>query len=206
VAAVHDTRFQSRGTAYRVSLGLDFSPLVLLSVQVVLQGAMPISSYLRQLRVRVGSTFVLLPSVTSLVFDHDGRLLLARHAHEQGWGTIGGAIDPDESPEDAVVRETWEETGLHVEPTRLRAVLGGPRFRVTYPNGDQVGYVAAVFDCRQIGGTLRPDGEEITEARFFQRSELTGLDLSPYAEAILSLIGVTDVPIVTRVTWRPPQP
>jgi 8-oxo-dGTP pyrophosphatase MutT (NUDIX family) len=167
---------------------------------------MPISNYIRQLRVQVGSTLILVPSVTSLVFDDEGRLLLARHAHEQGWGTVGGAIDPDESPEDAVVRETWEETGLHVEPTRLRAVLGGPRFRVTYPNGDQVGYVGAVFDCRQIGGTLRPDGDEITDARFFQRSELAGLDLSPYAEAILSFINATDVPVVARVTWRPPTP
>jgi 8-oxo-dGTP pyrophosphatase MutT (NUDIX family) len=32
------------------------------------------------------------------------------------WGTIGGAIDPDESPEVATVREAEEEIGYHKKP------------------------------------------------------------------------------------------
>jgi 8-oxo-dGTP pyrophosphatase MutT (NUDIX family) len=69
-------------------------------------------------------------------------------------------IDPDEAPQDAVVREVWEETGLRVEPTRLCGVFGGPEFRVTYENGDESHYVMAVFECRRIGGDAATDGDE----------------------------------------------
>ena len=39
------------------------------------------------------------------------------------WLTPGGGIEADESPEDAIVREVLEETGLHVEPDRLGAIV-----------------------------------------------------------------------------------
>ena len=171
----------------------------------MIERRMPISDYLRELRAKVGSAYILTPCVTGLVFDESHRLLMVRHAHENGWGVLGGAIEPDETPEDAVVREVWEETSLQVEPTRLRAVLGGPQFRVTYPNGDQVGYIAAVFDCRPIGGTIRPDGIEVVEARFFEQSELVSLALSPYATSLGKIITTTEIAPLAHVTWHPPD-
>ena len=69
---------------------------------------MPISEYLRTLRERIGTALVLMPAVAAMVFDEDGRVLLARHATGDLWGAPGGAIDPDEPPQDAVVREVWE--------------------------------------------------------------------------------------------------
>ena len=35
------------------------------------------------------------------------------------WGTIGGALDPGETHEQAAVRELYEETGLVVDPRAL---------------------------------------------------------------------------------------
>ena len=116
---------------------------------------MPISDYLRTLRARVGTSLLVVPSVTGLVFDDDGRVLLVRHANGGVWLLPGGAVDPDEAPQDAVVREVWEETGLHVEPIALCAVLGGPEFRVRYENGDETSYVMALFECRRLGGVLQ---------------------------------------------------
>jgi 8-oxo-dGTP diphosphatase len=53
----------------------------------------------------------------------DGRLLLGRRIASFGnglWQTPGGKIDSGESPAEAVVRETYEETGLHVtEPQEI---------------------------------------------------------------------------------------
>ena len=45
---------------------------------------MPISEYVRNLRSRVGSSLLLVPSVTGLVFDDRGRVLLARHSNGGG--------------------------------------------------------------------------------------------------------------------------
>ena len=51
---------------------------------------------------------------------HGGRLLVFRHpdAPEAGIQVPAGTIEQDEPPEEAVLREAWEETGL----TRLRLV------------------------------------------------------------------------------------
>jgi 8-oxo-dGTP pyrophosphatase MutT (NUDIX family) len=52
-----------------------------------------------------------------------GRLLLARRSSrvlQPGtWGTVGGALDHGESPEEAVIRETREELGIHPRPEDL---------------------------------------------------------------------------------------
>ncbi|MDQ4019344.1 MAG: NUDIX domain-containing protein [Actinomycetota bacterium] len=52
----------------------------------------------------------------ALVLDPDDRVLLVRYVHpdtgEEFWTTPGGGIDPGEEPDDALVRELREETGL----------------------------------------------------------------------------------------------
>ena len=66
---------------------------------------MAISDYLRGLRERIGHDLVHLPAVCVLIWDDDGRLLLMREAETGRWQTVGGMIDPDESPWDAAARE-----------------------------------------------------------------------------------------------------
>ena len=168
---------------------------------------MPISEYLRSLRSQVGSALLLVPSVTGLVFDcDDRRVLLVRHSNGGVWVPPGGAIDPDEAPQDAVVREVWEETGLLVEPTRLCGVFGGPEFRVKYANGDEVAYVMAVFECRRLSGELRADQKETLEARYCAALELQTLNLSAWAKVVLPpLLGRGQESWTPPVTWHPPM-
>src|SRR4029450_5425169 len=99
-----------------------------------------------------------------------------------------GAVDPDERPADAVVRETWEETGLVVSPRRLLAIYGGPEFVVHYANGDEAQYVIAAFSCQVIGGSLRPESEETVDARYFTEREAAELPLSAWLRATLHSI------------------
>ncbi len=165
---------------------------------------MPISDYVRDLRSRIGPTLLLAPSVTGLIFDDDRRVLLVRVATGV-WVAPGGAVDPDEAPQDAVVREVWEETGLHVEPTRLCGVFGGADYRVTYDNGDESAYVMAVYACRPLAGTLRPDGEETFEARYFAASELPTIPLARWASILIpTLMRRADHAWIPPVAWKPP--
>ena len=101
---------------------------------------MSMSDYVRGLRTQIGSSLLHMPSVSTALFDTEDRLLLAQQAGSSLWMTVGGAIEPDESPSDAAVREMWEETGPHVVPVRVLGVFGGREFRVSYPNGDKAAY------------------------------------------------------------------
>src|SRR4051794_40400166 len=113
---------------------------------------MGLSGYIAKLRQRVGRDLLLMPSVSAIIFNDDGHVLLHRSADDAKWYLIGGAMEPGEHPSDACVREVREETGLIVSPERLVGVYTSPP--VVYPNGDQVIYVGTTFRCRVIGGTL----------------------------------------------------
>ena len=146
---------------------------------------MPISHYVRQLRERVGSARLLLPSVTALLYDDDGGLLLVRQRDGEVWSTPGGSMEPDETPADAAVREAWEETGLLVEPQRVLGVYGGPEFVVRYPGGDETQYVMIVFGCEITDGSPHPDGDETVGVRFWREDEAARLPLAAWLRPML---------------------
>src|SRR5690242_4777884 len=127
---------------------------------------MPMSDYIRQLRSMIGTTVLEVPTVSVLTFDERDRVLLVRHVEGDDWTTPGGMIEPYELPADAAVRETWEETGLVVELTRLVGVFGGELCSSAYANGDRLAWVASVFAAKPIRGTLQPDGEETLDVRW----------------------------------------
>ncbi|MEO3868364.1 NUDIX domain-containing protein [Nonomuraea sp. B12E4] len=133
------------------------------------------SPFLAKLREKVGSELIMLPSVSGFVFDGDGRVLMASHGDVHRWAAPGGGVDPDERPEDAVVRELQEELGIDVEVRGLIGVYGGPAFRTVYPNGHQVGYVIAAYGCVIVAGEPKPDGVEINDYRWVSEEELAGL-------------------------------
>lgn len=52
----------------------------------------------------------------------DGKVLLGRHTYGVGKGLLilpGGYLNHGETPEQAAVREVWEETGVRVETEEL---------------------------------------------------------------------------------------
>lgn len=141
---------------------------------------MPMSSYMRQLRECWGESRLLVPSVAGIVRDADNRLLLVQQRETGEWSTPGGAIELEDTPADAVVREVWEETGLLVRPVRIFAVYGGPHFVVRYSNGDETQYISAMFECEVVSGDVRADGDEIERAHFWSLAEARRLPLAPW--------------------------
>ncbi len=146
---------------------------------------MPISPYVKGIRRKIGNDLLLMPSVSVVVRDDEGRILLARHAYQNIWAFPGGAIDPEEHPYDAGVREIKEETGLDVEITRIISVHGGPEFSWSYANGDRVNYVIIALEARLLGGAMEPDGEEVLELRYFSVEEIEELGVWEWMHVVL---------------------
>ena len=80
---------------------------------------MPVPPYIAELRTRIGHDLLWLPGVTGAVFDDSDRVLLARRAPGRElaglWEFPGGKVEPDETPEAALVRELGEELGIRIE-------------------------------------------------------------------------------------------
>ncbi|MEU7861777.1 NUDIX domain-containing protein [Nonomuraea sp. NPDC049141] len=146
---------------------------------------MPISPHLAGVRAKVGSDLLMLPSVSGFVFDSAGRALMARHGDVGLWASPGGGVDPDERPEEALVRELQEELTIDVAVRGLIGVYGGPEFRTVYPNGHQCAYVIAVYGCVIESGTPTPDGDEITDARWVTEPEIAGLTTTAWTPLVV---------------------
>jgi ADP-ribose pyrophosphatase YjhB (NUDIX family) len=95
------------------------------------------------------------------IFDGDGRMLLVRRSDDGRWCLPCGWVEPNESPAEAAVRETREETGLVVRTTRLVDVFTRKANRGSGPHS----VVAIVYLCDVVGGTIRPS-HEATEVRY----------------------------------------
>ncbi len=151
---------------------------------------MGMSPHLARLRAVIGHELLVLPCVSVLPADTDGRILLGWPAgHTDGWGTIGGAVDPGESPAEAAVREAREEIGVDIRLGRLLGVLGGPDYEFTYPNGDRVAYVPAVYEAAITAGTPAPSDGELSEVGWFSGAELHTIPLNRLTRALLTATG-----------------
>jgi NAD+ diphosphatase len=104
------------------------------------------------------------PAVIMLV-ENQGKCLLARHKGSApgSYSTLAGFVGVCESLEDAVRREVAEETGVPVGRVTYMASQGWP-----FPSGLMVGFRATA-----LAQTVHADGEEVIEARWFTRAELT---------------------------------
>lgn len=104
-------------------------------------------------------------SVSAVIFDRQGRLLLQQRSDGGQWGLPGGSVEIGESLREAVVREVSEETGLTVAPGRLVGLYSRPDLQVVrYPDGNSWHYVNACFECRVRGGRLTTCDETLALA------------------------------------------
>ena len=149
-----------------------------------------ISDYIKRIRSHIGHELLLVPTVAILVRDDVGRLMLVRQADSGEWATVGGAIEPGESPEQAAHREAREEIGVDVTLTALVGCYGGPGFEITYSNGDEVSCISIVYDAVIANGTPAPDLEEVLELGWFTEAELETLPLTTVNRTLLGLLGL----------------
>ena len=112
------------------------------------------------------------PSVSAVVFDRRGRLLLQQRSDGGQWGLPGGSVEIGESVTAAVIREVLEETGLTVGVRRMVGVYSDPeRQIVRYPDGNVWHYVNVCFECAVRDGELTTCDETLA-LRYFPPGRL----------------------------------
>jgi NAD+ diphosphatase len=104
------------------------------------------------------------PAIIVTVVGPDGRLLLGGGGPQdaRNYSTLAGFVEPGESLEQAVVREIFEEVGVKVTACQYLGSQSWP-----FPASLMLGFTAITEDTE-----ARPDGVEVTRARWFSREEL----------------------------------
>jgi ADP-ribose pyrophosphatase YjhB (NUDIX family) len=132
-------------------------------------------SYLWRLRQKVGHDLVLTPGAAVAAQRPDGKVLFARRGDDDTWCLPGGAAEEGGSFARTAVAELREETGLEAQAADLIPVAcfsDAERHTLHYPSGDVAHYFSLLFLVRRWDGEPTPDGEETTDLRFADPTDL----------------------------------
>jgi NAD+ diphosphatase len=104
------------------------------------------------------------PAIIVAVVGPDDRILLGGGSSwdSNRYSTLAGFVEPGESLEQAVVREIAEEVGVRIHSARYLGSQSWP-----FPSSLMLGFNASTKDTE-----ARPDGVEVTRARWFSREEI----------------------------------
>jgi ADP-ribose pyrophosphatase YjhB (NUDIX family) len=121
------------------------------------------------------------PATNTILINEANQVLLQRRADNGSWALPGGAVEIAETVEQGAIRETFEETGLHVAVKRLVGVYSDPKDYaiLRYPDGYTVHYIVTLFEVERVGGELQIS-DESTDLRFFDVDKLPE-DIAPSA-------------------------
>lgn len=106
-------------------------------------------------------------SVSGVVLNSEGQILLQRHRHwvPEVWGLPGGIIRRKETIEQALAREVREETGLAIDSVELLKMVSGYKYRME-------AYCVAHLVETGKAPVMKLQKNEVLEARFYPFNEL----------------------------------
>ena len=101
-------------------------------------------------------------AVAAMIFDEQGRILLFKHTYRKfEWGIPAGGLEYGEQPENAIVREFFEETGMQIKVEELLLAESSKEDR----------NISLIYLCKIVSGTFR-ESSEISEMRYFDVNDL----------------------------------
>lgn len=102
------------------------------------------------------------------VIRQDGRVLFVTESDRSAWSEPSGHHEPGESLQETAIRETREETGLDVDIDGVGFI---EHVHIVRDDDESppIHRLIGVFKARPVGGTLRPQSDEIDAVRWFDR-------------------------------------
>ncbi|MBN8293774.1 NUDIX domain-containing protein [Rhodobacter sp. NTK016B] len=130
-------------------------------------------SYLGQLRELVGDRVLIVVGVRVLIEDEAGRILILKRTDTGDWGLPAGALELDESLNNAIHREAWEEANARLGEVQVFGISSNPETeRFTYPNGHRIQNVSVLARARFIDGALATNDGEASDFRWVHADEV----------------------------------
>lgn len=128
----------------------------------------------------------------AIIFNESDQVLLCHRRDMDMWNLPGGGVEKGELPDEAVIREVKEETGLDVEIEKLSGIYG-KQYK------DELVFT---FICRIVGGDLTTTSES-SDIQFFPVDELPGNTIIKHVERITDAKLNNPQPVFYRQTSPP---
>ena len=126
-------------------------------------------------------------SVSGVIPDDHGRVLLIRRCDNQHWEPPGGVLELGETIHDGLRREIHEETGLDIEADALTGV---------YKNMPR-GIIALVFRCKITGGQLKTNNE-VSAFQWADEADVRQLTSEAYAVRLIDALREGSTPAIRQ--------
>jgi ADP-ribose pyrophosphatase YjhB (NUDIX family) len=120
----------------------------------------------------------IVPSVTAIVENERGELLLVHKTDNDLWALPGGAMDLGESIAETVAREVKEETGIDVGVTVVVGIYTNPNHVMAYDDGEVRQQCSICFTTRVLSGKLATSSET-SEVEWIAPGRLDSLNMHP---------------------------
>ena len=135
----------------------------------------------------------------SALIINNGRVLLVNHKKFGVWLYPGGHVEKNETPDQAVIREVKEETGLDVEILGEKdntladdrvSVLYNPYAVLCEPIGKNHYHNDLIYLCKVSGKKrkIKYDKDESDGIKFFSLEELDRIKLFPNFRSLLEKV------------------
>lgn len=85
---------------------------------------------------------------TSIIIKYNDKILLEQRCDSNRWAIIGGGLKTNESLEECIIRETFEETGIYLSEDEIRLVkiYDDPSRIASYPDGNVLRVITVVYE------------------------------------------------------------
>lgn len=120
----------------------------------------------------------------------NGKILIGKRCKEGDspqWCFVGGSVEIDETPYDAIKREINEECNL--QPNKIDFVS----------SYEKDGFVDFLFVCTSFYGEIIPQESELSEIRWFSIEDIESVPLFPYTAASIQIL--RESAIIDRDKW-----
>jgi 8-oxo-dGTP diphosphatase len=125
----------------------------------------------------------------AVIFDMNDRVLLCQRQDMDLWNLPGGALESGELPDEAVVREVKEETGLEVAVERLVGIYGK----------QDRNEIIFVFECQILRGAPAIS-DEARAVEYFDIHHLPSNTIPKHVERIQDASLALCKPLIKRQT------
>ncbi len=135
------------------------------------------NDYIQNIRTKLGQDKFIHPAARIIVENDRNEILVVERLDNGKIGIPAGSLEENETIEECIIREVYEETGLEIIELEVIGISTNPQLEtVSYNNGDKIQYFTIEFYSNKWEGHIEvQDKNEIKDSKFVEVQKISQL-------------------------------